>query len=94
MVDQPMFHVVLECEGLHSSDGPQAAVDITEEFTHRPWQKNVSCTWDGHILRLEVDNDFDPKGLASRDEFSDVIVACVVDAEYSDLRVVSVTEAN
>ena len=65
-IDQPMFHVVLECEGLPTSSGPQAVVDVTEDFTQRPWQQNVSCIWDGKILRLEVDNDFDANGLASR----------------------------
>jgi hypothetical protein len=77
--------------GLPLSDGSQAAIDITEEFTHRPWHENVKCTWVGRVLRLEADNDYDKDGLALRDEFSDAIVACIKDAEYSDLRVVSVT---
>ncbi len=86
-----MFHLVLECEG-PLKDGSQAALDIADEFTHRPWHQNVTCAWDGAVLRLEADNDFDEDGLALRDEFSDAIVACVTDAEYSDLRVVSVTD--
>lgn len=86
-----MFHVILECEFKESAGPQQAARDITEEFLHRPWHENVRCTWDGRSLRLEADNDFDDKGLALLDEFSDAITACVTDAGYGDLRVVSVT---
>ena len=87
-----MYHLVFECDGVPESAGPKAATDIAEEFTHRPWHHNVRCTWDGRILRLEAKNDFDEKGLALLDEFSDAIVACVEDAQYSDLRVVAVTK--
>lgn len=87
-----MFHVVLECEGIHPEEGDQAATDITEEFSKSPWHHNPKCTWDGTTLRLEVDTDFDSQGLALRDEFSDAIVACVVNAEYTNMRVVSVAE--
>jgi len=91
IVGGAMFHVVLEC-GFPESAGPQqAALDITEEFLHRPWHQNVRCTWNGRALRLEADNDYHDKGLALLDEFSDAIVACVKDAEYSDMRVISVT---
>jgi hypothetical protein len=88
-----MFHIVLECEGVPKLSGHQAAVDITEEFAQRPWHQNVRCTWDGLILRLEADNDYDETGLALTDEFSDAIAACIRDAGCGDLRVVSVTEA-
>ena len=54
--------------------GPRAAIDITEEFAHRPWHQNVRCPWDGEILRLEADNDYDENGLALSDEFSDAIL--------------------
>jgi hypothetical protein len=90
-----MFHVVLECEaeGLSPEIGEQAATDIAEEFTHRPWHTNVRCIWDGHRMRLEADNDYDDKGLALRDEFSDAMVACVAMYErLGDMRIVSVTE--
>jgi hypothetical protein len=36
-------------------------------------------------------HDYDDKGLALLDEFSDAIVACVKNAEYSDMQVISVT---
>ena len=87
-----MFHIVIECKGIPTSAGSQAAVDITEEFTHRPWHHNATCTWDGRILRLEADNDYDEKGLAFLDEFSDAICACITDDGGSDLRVVAVTQ--
>jgi len=87
-----MFHVVLECEGIHPEEGDQAATNITEEFSKNPWHHNPKCTWDKTTLRLEVDTDFDSQGLALRDEFSDAIVACVVNAEYTNMRVVSVAE--
>ncbi|HSU52972.1 MAG TPA: hypothetical protein VLT36_02800 [Candidatus Dormibacteraeota bacterium] len=89
-----MFHIVLECEFPKSAGLQQAALDITEEFLNRPWHANVQCTWNGRALRLEADNDYDDKGLALLDEFSDAITACVKDAddaEDGDLRVISVT---
>jgi hypothetical protein len=89
-----MFHVVIECEGLPLTEGSRAAIDVVEEFTHRPWHQRVRCTWDGKALRLEADNDFDENGLALRDEFSDAIVACVADAQYTDLKIISVTEVS
>ncbi len=86
-----MFHVVLECEGISIPAGSQAAVDIAEEFTRRPWHHNVTCTWDGRVLRLEADNAYDERGLALLDGFSDAIAACIKDAGDGDLRVVAVT---
>jgi hypothetical protein len=90
-----MFHVVLECdaEGLSSEIGEQAAVDIAEEFAHRPWHTNVRCTWASHYMRLEADNDFDENGLALCDEFSDALAACIAMYErLGQIRIVSVTE--
>jgi hypothetical protein len=90
-----MFHVVLECEaeGLSCEVGEQAATDVAEEFAHRPWHTNVRCTWDGRCMRLEADNDYDDKGLALRDEFSDAMAACVAMYErVGDIRIVSVTD--
>jgi len=86
------FHVVLECEGIPQTAGSQAAIDITNEFKERPWHQNVVCTWDGLILRLEADNDYDENGLALRDEFSDAITAYIEDPGEGDLRIVSVTK--
>ena len=85
-----MFHILLECNGIPVEAGAQAAADIEEEFTHRPWHRNVRCDWDGSRLRLQASNDFDANGLALLDEFSDAICACIVDAQYYDLRVVEI----
>jgi hypothetical protein len=71
-----MFRILLECTGVPKDEGPQAAADITKEFAeHRPWHRNVRCTWDGTKLTLSAENDFDPQGLALTDEFSDCIAA-------------------
>jgi hypothetical protein len=91
-----MFRIVLECDaaGLPAEIGEQAAIDIAEEFAHRPWHTNVRCTWDKPSLRLEAQNDFDNQGLAIRDEFSDALAACVaMYARVGEIRIVSVTES-
>jgi hypothetical protein len=73
----PMYRVRVVCEGLTPEEGADAPVSILEEFTHRAWHKNVRCEWDGLLLRLEADNDYDARGQALLDEFSDAVVACV-----------------
>jgi len=40
---------------------------------------------------LKADNDFDPEGLALRDEFSDAISACIEEAFDGDIDIVSVS---
>jgi hypothetical protein len=66
-------------------------MNITEEFTHRPWHQNVSCEWDGSQLVLKADNDFDSDGLALLDEFSDAISACIEKGFDGDIDIVSVS---
>lgn len=73
--------------------GAVAARDITEEFTHRPWQRNVRCEWDWSRLILQADNDFDSNGLALLDEFSDAISAFVADGFDAGIDVVSVSHS-
>ncbi len=88
-----MYTVVISCTGLPKHAGAEAAADITKEFAqHRPWHKDVSCTWDGSRLILTAQNDYDSDGLALMDEFSDCICAYVAEATYSDMRVDSVTK--
>jgi hypothetical protein len=89
-----MFQVVLECEveGLPPEIADQAIIDITEDFSHRPWHTNVRCTWDGHVIRLEAENDYDEKGLVLSDEFSDALTASV--AMYKRLGVMRVVSVN
>ena len=89
-----MFRVVLECDakGLSPQIGEQATMDIAEEFSHRPWHTNVRCTWDGHRMRLEAENDYDEKGLALSDEYSDALAHVALYARLGEMRIVSVTE--
>ncbi len=86
-----MFRVELTCNGLPSHLGPQAAEDITSSFKERTWHQNVSCTWDGALLRLVAENDFDSSGLALLDEFSDEICNCIAGG-FGPVKVVSVAE--
>ena len=92
---QSMFRVTLECdaEGLSPQLAEQAIIDIAEEFTHRPWHTNVRCTSNGRCIRLGAENDYDDKGLALSDEFSDAMAACVaMYARLGEIRIVSVIE--
>lgn len=87
-----MYRIKLACDGIPPSAGPQAAIDIAEEFTHRPWHQNVRCSWDGFSLTLTAENDFDENGRALLDEFTDAVVACISDREYSNnIRILEVT---
>jgi len=86
-----MYKVVLSCSGVPQEAGAEAATDIAKEFAeHRQWHKNVSCIWDGSRLLLSAENDYDPKGLALMDEFSDCISAYIVDGFDGDIKVESV----
>ena len=87
----PMYRIVLACKGVPADLGAVAARDITEEFIHRPWHQNVRCEWDGSRLILQADNDFDSKGLALLDEFSDAISASITDGFNGGIDVVSVS---
>jgi hypothetical protein len=82
------FRVVLACEGVSPEAGPQAAIDVAEEFANRPWHHSVSCTWDGRALLLQAENDFDSDGVALADEFSDAVAASI-DGGFGPIRVVS-----
>jgi hypothetical protein len=86
-----MYRIVLACKGDPAHAGAVGARDIAEEFTHRPWHKNVSCEWDASQLILQADNDFDSDGLALLDEFSDAISACIEDGFDGDIDIVSVS---
>ena len=86
---KPTYRVVVVCTGVAMNAGTQAALDITEEFTHRPRHHNAVCIWDGHVLILQSENDFDPNGVALMDEFSDAISANVEDGFNGVIRVQS-----
>jgi hypothetical protein len=73
-----MFRVVLECTGVPSDQGETAALDITHEFAeHRLHHQNVKCSFAEGKLTLTAENDFDPRGLALMDEFSDSLSAFI-----------------
>ena len=50
------------------------------------------CSWDGSLLMIKAENDFDSDGLALQDEFSDAISACVSEGFKGKIRIVSVVE--
>ena len=89
-----MFKITLTCDGCPSSVGLQAAIDISEEFGHRPWHKDVVCSWDGRFLILQAVNDFDGDGLALLDEFSDAISACITEGFDGAIRIRSITSTD
>jgi hypothetical protein len=84
-----MFRIVLACNDVPADPGADGAAAITEEFLSRPWHQNVVCSWDGQTLTLQADNDFDEKGLALMDEFSDAVSACVMGTFGYGIRLVS-----
>jgi hypothetical protein len=69
------YRIALVCTGVPTHVGQCLASDVAEEFTHRPWHRNVTYEWDGTHLVLIAENDFDPEGKALMDEFSDAICA-------------------
>jgi hypothetical protein len=88
---QRMYRITPACNGVPVHLGAEAARDITEEFTHRPWHQNVRCEWDGSRLILQAENDFDSNGLALRNEFSDAISASIKDGIDGGINVVSIS---
>jgi hypothetical protein len=89
-----MYRIILRWDEVPPEKGARAAVAIANDFRERPWHKNVICTWDEktYSLVLQAENDFDDKGLALMDEFSDEISACVKDAGDGNISVVSISK--
>lgn len=86
------YRIELICDGVPPSVGSAAAIDIKEEFGHRPWHQNVQCVWNGAALLLTAENDYDSNGRALMDEFSDAISACIAERFEGNMRVASVKE--
>lgn len=86
-----MFVVTLACRGVPPKFGPAGALDVTEEFSHRPWHQNVRCEWDGNELILRAETEWDADGKALLDEFSDAISACIPGEFDSEIEVKSIT---
>jgi hypothetical protein len=86
-----MYRITLECDGVPLLAGEVAANDITEAFrVHYPHEHNVVCSWDGKILRLVAENDYDPDGLNLMDEFSDNISAYIAGGFDGDIRRINI----
>lgn len=86
-----MYRIVLSCLGIPQAAGEAAAADVADEFSHRPWSRDVRCWWDGACLQLQADSDHDADGRALADEFSDAIAACVAGEFDSRITIDSVT---
>ena len=86
-----MYRITLECAGVPQSAGDEAARDITEEFRqHYPHEQNVICSFDGRVLMLVAENDYDPEGLNLMDEFSDTISAYIAKLFDGDIKRIGV----
>jgi hypothetical protein len=88
-----MHRITLACEDVPPELGPAAAIDITEEFTHRPWRQNVRCEWDRTRLLLYAENDWDGDAKALIDEFSDAISACIQGGFEGGIKIVVIDDA-
>ncbi|SRR5579883_559908 len=73
------YRIELICDGVPPSVGSEAAIDIKEEFGHRPWHQNVQCVRNGAALLLTAENDYDSDGRGLMDEFSDAISAYIAE---------------
>jgi hypothetical protein len=80
-----MYRIVLACRGIRDEDAATVVADVAEEFAERPWQLNVACWWDAGVLRLRAENDFDPDGKATQDEFRDAVCTNVPLAEGQEI---------
>ncbi|MEZ6023898.1 MAG: hypothetical protein R3C16_10915 [Hyphomonadaceae bacterium] len=84
-----MFRVTLACANVPVSAGAAAATAIQQEFVeYRTHHQNAACTYTNGELVLTAENDFDPKGLALMDEFSDCISAYIAELFDGEIRVV------
>jgi hypothetical protein len=86
-----MYKITIECLDVAPARGPQAAVDIEDEFrVHRTWQERPSCTYGDGKLLLVARNDFDADGKALLDEFWDCLAAYL--EEHGAMHILSVEQ--
>ena len=90
----PNYHAILTCSGLTDIEGRSAPKEIEDEFQHRPWHQNVVARWDGTLLWLEADNDYDEDGRALLDEFWDAVIACVKVSGTIEFKIESVSPSD
>jgi hypothetical protein len=84
-----MYKITIESLDVPPDLGPQAAVDIEQEFrVHRTWHKEPSCIYVGGKLLLVASNDFDVDGRALLDEFWDCLAA--YPGEHGEMRILGV----
>jgi hypothetical protein len=88
-----LYRVIVTCAGVPPQQGASLAANVAEEFAHRPWEEHVRCEWDGSVLSLRADNDFDANGLAVLDEFRDAVIACLAEFTSVTFAVASVEPA-
>jgi hypothetical protein len=88
-----MYQIILACAGVPDALGPEAALDVAEEFRHRPWHQDVRCEWDGRELVLFAENDWDADAKALMDEFSDAVSACTPATFGYQIKLRSITSA-
>jgi hypothetical protein len=88
-----MYRVTLACACVTDEEGPAVAADIEREFSeHRPHHSNVACRFSGRDLILVAENDYDERGLALMDEFSDCISAYVREPLEGPVRILAIEE--
>ena len=86
-----MYKITIGCLDVAPALGPQAAIDIEDEFrVHRIWQGQPSCTYADGKLLLVARNDFDADGKALLDEFWDCLAAYL--REHGAMHILSVEQ--
>ncbi|RWK41628.1 hypothetical protein [Mesorhizobium sp.] len=86
-----MYKIMIECLGVAPDSGPQAAIDIEQEFRiHRTWHERPSCTYANGKLLLIARNDFDADGMALLDEFWDCLAAYL--GEHGPMHILGVEQ--
>lgn len=86
-----MFRIILACYGLPTDVGAYGALSVIDEFKHKPWHRNVYCTWEGDRLLLRAENDYDADGRGLIDEFSEAISTSIAQSFDGEIEIESVT---
>ncbi|UCI08869.1 hypothetical protein [Mesorhizobium sp. B1-1-8] len=87
-----MYKITIECLDVASGPGPQAAIDIEQEFrAHRTWHERPSCSYADGKLLLVACNNFDADGRALLDEFWDCLAAYL--GQHGAMQILSVEQA-
>ena len=87
-----MFRIIVSCDGITPEQWPEAVSDVRVEFASRHWHRIIDIRWSGQTLLLTVENDYDARGEALADEFSDTIAAYAPGTPGYSVRIVSVAK--